>query len=162
MTRWLPYPYLSVGLLATWLLLNQSLSAGHLVIGMVIAILGPLAAGPLELPRMKISNPLMIADLAWAVLNDIIRSNIAVARIVLRPGELRQTSGFIHISLDMRSPYGLASLATILTATPGTAWVNYDSRRGILLLHVLDLVDEAHWIDLVKNRYERRLMEIFE
>jgi multicomponent K+:H+ antiporter subunit E len=27
---------------------------------------------------------------------------------------------------------------------------------------VFDLVDEADWIDLIKNRYERLLLEIFE
>ncbi len=162
MTRWLPYPYLSVGLLAMWLLLNQSVSPGHLILGTVLAILGPLAARPLELPRAKVGQPLMILNLLWVVLEDIVRSNIAVARIVLRLNEPGRTSGFIHIPLDMRSPYALTGLAIIVTATPGTTWVNYDSRRGILLLHVLDLVDEAHWIDLIKSRYERRLMEIFE
>ena len=29
-------------------------------------------------------------------------------------------------------------------------------------LHVLDLVDEETWVRLIKDRYERRLMEIFE
>ena len=33
---------------------------------------------------------------------------------------------------------------------------------GRLLLHVLDLVDEETWVRLIKDRYERRLMEIFE
>jgi multicomponent K+:H+ antiporter subunit E len=31
-----------------------------------------------------------------------------------------------------------------------------------LRLHVLDLVDEAHWVHVVKDRYETRLMRIFE
>ena len=36
------------------------------------------------------------------------------------------------------------------------------SATGRLLLHVLDLVDEETWVRLIKDRYERRLMEIFE
>jgi multicomponent K+:H+ antiporter subunit E len=31
-----------------------------------------------------------------------------------------------------------------------------------LLLHILDLVDRTTWIPLIKGRYERLLMEIFE
>jgi len=162
MTRWLPYPYMSAALLAIWLLLNQTLSPGHLLLGAILAILAPLAAKPLEVPPLRVRQPLKIPDLVWEVLKDIIRSNVAVTRIIVRPGEPKQTSGFVHIPLDLRNPYGLAMLAIIVTATPGTAWVNYDSRRGILLLHTLDLVDEAHWVDLIKTRYERRLMEIFE
>ena len=56
----------------------------------------------------------------------------------------------------------LAALACIVTATPGTVWVEYDSMRGTMLLHVLDLVDEKAWVRTIKNKWERRLMEIFE
>ncbi|MGW8175761.1 MAG: Na+/H+ antiporter subunit E [Stenotrophomonas sp.] len=62
----------------------------------------------------------------------------------------------------MRDRYGLAVLAIIITSTPGTLWVEYESATGRLLLHVLDLVDEETWVRLIKDRYERRLMEIFE
>jgi multicomponent K+:H+ antiporter subunit E len=32
----------------------------------------------------------------------------------------------------------------------------------LLMIHVLDLVDEAEWIRTIKQRYERHLLEIFE
>src|SRR3546814_15568353 len=67
----------------------------------------------------------------------------------------RSTSGFILLPLDLRSRYGLAVLGIIITATPGTLWMQYDSARSVLLVHVLDLVDEAAWIRLIKQRYER-------
>ena len=47
-------------------------------------------------------------------------------------------------------------------ATPGTIWVDYDSRSNTVLLHILDLVDEEQWVRTIKDRYERRLMEVFE
>jgi len=50
----------------------------------------------------------------------------------------------------------------IITSTPGTAWMDYNSARGEVLLHVFDLVDEAEWLDTIKNRYEHLLREIFE
>src|SRR3546814_1767457 len=55
----------------------------------------------------------------------------------------RSTSGFILLPLDLRNRYGLAVLGIIITATPGTLWMQYDSARSVLLVHVLDLVDEA-------------------
>ena len=91
---------------------------------------------------------------------DIWRSNIAVAWLIIRPSHSRRVSGFVVVPLELRDPTGLAILACIVTSTPGTAWVEYDSASNRLLLHVLDLVDEAHWIDLIKNRYERLLLEI--
>ena len=49
-----------------------------------------------------------------------------------------------------------------LTATPGTAWLEYEQEGGRLLLHILDLRSEEEWQELVRDRYEALLMEIFE
>ena len=45
---------------------------------------------------------------------------------------------------------------------PGTAWGEVSLDRSKLLLHVFDLEDEAAFIEMVRTRYERPLMEIFE
>jgi multicomponent K+:H+ antiporter subunit E len=90
-----------------------------------------------------------------------VRSNFAVAAIVLFRRRER-VSGFVHLPLDLSNRHGLAVLALIITATPGTMWVEFDRRRSVLLVHVLDLVDESEWIRLIKGRYEELLLEIFE
>lgn len=159
--RILPYPPLSVLLLALWLMLNQSVSLGHLILGSILAILGPIVFARLDAPPMPMHRPRAMLQLFGIVLFELVRSNLAVARVIL--GQRRQrTSGFARIPLDMRSPYGLAMLAIILTATPGTIWVNYNPASGVLVLHVLDLIDDQDWAKIVKQRYERLLMEIFE
>ncbi len=162
MRRWLPFPLLSCGLLLLWLLLNQSLAAAHLILGAVLSIAGGLALTALEARRIRVRRPAAIVKLTFAVLLDIVRSNIAVGRIILGPRAANQTSGFMTIPLDLKSPYGLAALAIIITSTPGTLWVDYNSTTRLLTIHVLDLVDERAWVATIKHRYERRLMEIFE
>jgi multicomponent K+:H+ antiporter subunit E len=161
MTAFMPYPILSAFLLGLWLLLNQSLSPGHILLGSVVGIAGGLAISALQIPSGRIRRPGAIVRLAFIVLVDIIRSNIAVTRIILTPTR-QATSGFVTIPLDLRNNYGLAILACIITSTPGTVWVNFDSAKGILLIHVLDLIDEAAWHAIIKHRYESLLMEVFE
>lgn len=158
----LPYPLLSATLLVLWLLLNQTISAGHLVLGSVLAILASWAMAALRPEKARIRRPGAAFRLAGMVLVDILRSNIAVGRIIVSSREPGMNAGFLTIPLQLRSRHGLAVLSIIITSTPGTIWVNYDAAKGILLLHVLDLVDETAWIRLIKDRYERRLMEIFE
>jgi multicomponent K+:H+ antiporter subunit E len=109
-------------------------------------------------PRLK--RWYLLPKLLTIVLIDIWRSNLAVAQLILRADQTRRVSGFVIVPLELRDPTGLAILACIISSTPGTAWVEYDSTQNKLLLHVFDLVDEAHWIDLIKNRYERLLLEI--
>jgi multicomponent K+:H+ antiporter subunit E len=160
--RVLPYPILSLSLLLLWLLLNQSLSPGHLLLGTCLAIGGGLVLTALEPSPVHLHRPAALVILGWLVLLDIVRSNIAVARIILGRRLPAVTSGFVDIPLDLRAPHGLATLAMIITATPGTIWVNYDPPTGVLTIHVLDLVDESIWSRTIKGRYERWLMEIFE
>lgn len=162
MTRWLPYPLLTLCLVVMWLLLNQSVSAGQILLGVGVALLAASAMAALRPEKARIRWTMAIPRLAGIVLADIVRSNIAVGRIVLFRKQRERVSGFIHLPLDMRDRYGLAVLALIITATPGTLWMQHDAARNILLVHVLDLVDEEAWIRLIKARYERLLMEIFE
>lgn len=162
MRRWLPYPLLSLALFALWLVLNQTLAASHLVVATALAVGGALSVAALELPSVRLRRPRAMLKLSCLVLKDIVRSNIAVARIILGPTHAEERSGFMRIPLELRAPYGLATLGIIITATPGTLWVSFDSATGELTIHVLDLVDESAWIATIKNRYERLLREIFE
>ncbi|MGC2086295.1 MAG: Na+/H+ antiporter subunit E [Bradyrhizobium sp.] len=162
MTRLLPFPIVSFCLLALWLLLNQAVSFGHVLLGCVIALVGGRIMTVLELPRVRVKRPAVILRLLRLVAVDIVRSNLAVGRIVLGLGRRQRRAGFVEIPLDMRDPYGLASLACIITSTPGTLWVNFDAQKATLMIHVLDLVDQEEWIRTVKDRYERHLLEIFE
>lgn len=161
MTRLLPYPLLALFLFFMWVALSESYTPGWIVLGVVIAFAGTWAMTALRLDKPRLRRPLAMLRLAGAVTVDIARSNIAVARIILQR-QSRPTSGFIHIPLDLRDHNGLAVLACIITATPGSIWLNYDKASGVLLIHVLDLIDEMTWIELIKHRYERLLMEIFE
>lgn len=161
MTRLLPFPLMTLILLALWLLLNQSLSPGHVLLGGIVGLVGGWALARLEPPKARLRRPGAICRLAALVLMDILRSNIAVALIIIGLERRRLTSGFVEIPLELRNPYGLAALAVIITSTPGTLWVDFDPESGTLTIHVLDLIDETEWIRTIKGRYEQQLLEIF-
>lgn len=162
MKRVLPYPLLSLGLLLMWLLLTQ-FSAGHLVLGSAIAITAGLVYAKLEPAPIRPRAFWPLLRLAGIVGLDIIRSNIAVAGLMLTNGRHgARRSAFVEIPLRLRNPVGLTLLGIIVTATPGTAWLEYDAASGTLLLHVFDMVDEGDWIALIRDRYEALLLEAFE
>ncbi len=162
MRRWLPYPHWSVFLFLVWLMLNQSVALKHVLLGAILAFGGSWLLAALQPAHGRIRRPKAIIKLVFLVLADVVRSNIAVGKIVLFRNLETQTSGFVCIPLALRDPYGLMVLACIITSTPGTLWVNFDSTRGVLMIHVLDLIDEDAWIEMIQNRYERLLREIFE
>jgi multicomponent K+:H+ antiporter subunit E len=159
--RWLPYPLLSCLLALIWLVLNQTLSPGMVVLGIVLGVALAKVFGLLHPPKARIRNYPLALRLLLRVVFDIVRSNFAVGSLILRgAGEVR--SGFVAIPLTLIDQHGLAVLACIITSTPGTIWVSHDPASNVLLIHVLDLVDEGTWISTIQQRYERPLLEIFQ
>lgn len=162
MSRVLPYPLFSLAMVVMWMMLTR-FSLGHLLLGSLIAVGAGRAMSALQPSRVRIRNWHLLARLLLVVTWDIVRSNIAVAGLILSGGRHgRRRSGFVDIPLALRDPTALTILAIIITATPGTAWIEYDSNRGHLLIHVFDLIEPAEWVELIKTRYEHMLMEVFE
>jgi len=160
----LPHPILSLGLFGGSLLLSGSTAPPSLALALLMALAAPQIMRVLDVEPVRLRKPLTWLSFAVVVARDVIRSNWEVALVVLglNPSGDKRVSGFVHIPLEMRNRYGLAVLAVVITSTPGTIWVEYEDATGVLLLHILDLQDGDDWAERIKNRYERRLMEIFE
>ncbi len=160
MRRWFPHPLMSAFLALAWLLLQRSVAPADVVTGLILGTGLALAFDRLGASAVRVRRPGTLLRLGGRVLLDIARSNLAVAAIIVlnrRP----VSSGFVRIPLQLTDPYALAMLACIITATPGTIWVSHDSTQRVLVIHVLDLIDEASWIRTIKQRYEQPLLEIF-
>lgn len=164
MSRILPAPLLSATLLATWLLLNNTLAAGQVMLGMLLAVAVPLLAAGARQESVSAGRrsvrALAAARLALRVLGDIVVSNIDVARRILGPESALQPR-FVWVPLDLRDPHGVAALAMVVTLTPGTVSADLSADRSRLLVHGLHVPDADQLIATVKQRYEAPLLEIF-
>ncbi len=162
MKKILPAPLVSFGLFVVWLLLNQSLSRGHLLLALVLALGLPVMFKELRPQKVRVRHLGTVLRLCFTVVLDTTESNIAVLRLLLRPGTRRHPSDFVKIPLQLRDPNGLAVLAMIVCITPGTVWAELSRDRSMLMLHVLEVHDREAIVHHVQTRYERPLMEIFE
>ena len=162
MKRWLPSPWLSLGLFGGWLLLARSGSIGQVLLGLLVALVVPLLAAPLR-PR---PGPLrrwgLLARLIGRVGLEVVRSALEVARGIARARRRPPRGAFVTIPLELRDVHALAALAMISAVIPGTVWAELAPDRSALLMHVFDLGDEAAFIARFKRAYEHPLKEIFE
>lgn len=156
----LPYPLLSAAVLAMWLLLSGA-ARGQILLGSIIAIFCGLVMTQLQQRKIHMRNTRLLPILLWRIVCDILSSNIAVAKIIITGGKKKHPSGFIILNISLKNHMAIAILSCILTATPGTAWIAYNRRSGKLILHILDLQEEAYWHNHIKKRYENLLAEIF-
>ena len=155
-----PYPILTACLIVMWLLLN-GFTLGQFVLGALVAVVASWAMASLRPEKPNLAKWYLLPKLFLRVVYDIVVSNLAVAWVILRSGRRRHSPGFLTIHLEIRNQFALALLAVILTSTPGSAWLEYDSNDNTVLLHVLDIQNEAAWRETIKNRYEKLLLEIF-
>jgi multicomponent K+:H+ antiporter subunit E len=160
----LPSPLLSLSLFVTWLMLNESASAGHLLLGAVFALGLPHLTDRLRPDKPGLSHWGDVAKLTAVVLLDIVRSNLAVAKLILGP-ESRIQPRFVWLPLAIRDPHGIVALAGVITMTPGTLSADLSDDRRHLLIHAFDVDDDAAEATLIADiraRYEAPLMRIFE
>ncbi len=158
----LPAPLLSASLCAIWLALARSVSAGQVVLGLVLAIAIPILTNRLRVIT-RVRRPLVIVRFILLVGADVVRSNLEVAWGVIAWRWRRPVAKFVTIPLELRDPVGLAALSMVTTVVPGTVWSEIAVDQHALLLHVWDVdYDEQDFITRFKARYEQPLREIFE
>lgn len=160
MNRFLPHPWLSFSLLLLWLLLNNTLSAGHVVLGGVLALLIPILTHAFWPEQVSIRRPGVLLRFVLTVLWDILIANMIVARRILG-SQHKLHPGFIRIPLDVQTPIGISLLANTISLTPGTVSCDLAPDHRSLLVHALHLEDAEAEVAQIKSRYEAPLKEIF-
>lgn len=162
--RWLPRPFASLALAALWLALNGSLAPGHLAIAVAVGLGLPLLLAAVWPASRGFRRPLRAAALSLGLLAvflwDVVVANLQVARAVLSPTG-RLSPGFVTVPVELEDPTAVVLLALTITLTPGTLTVDVAPDRRSLVVHGLDVPDPDAAVRTIKERYERRLREIF-
>ena len=158
---WLPRPFLSLVLLVVWLLMNNTFSLGHILLGTILALGIPLLTEPLQTQQMSVKRPLKLIRYILVLKWDIVVANLAVAKLILGPTKSLQP-GFVAYPLNLTGDLPITLLASTISLTPGTLSAEVSKDKKWLYIHALDLPSEQALIDEIKQRYETPLKEIFQ
>ncbi|TMP30305.1 Na+/H+ antiporter subunit E [Pseudoalteromonas rubra] len=169
--KWLPTPFRSLMLFIVWLLLNNSVAPGHLILAAILAVAIPLATFPFRTKQPLVLKPGKALQYLLMVLYDILMANIEVAIKILGPTR-KLKPAFVKVPIDLAQSMPITILASTVSLTPGTVSAEVypwpedmadgaEPQQRYLLIHVLDLDDEAALIDTIKTRYEKPIKEIF-
>jgi multicomponent K+:H+ antiporter subunit E len=162
LSKLLPHPLLTLTLIAVWQMLMNTVSIGTLVFGVILGIIVPIITAAYWPDRPRLIKPLKFAEYCLIVMWDIIVANVVVAGIVLFKPNARINSQWVTVPIDLNSAEAITMLAGTITMTPGTLTADVSACGHALLVHCLDTDDPEAVRDEIKQRYERRLKEIFE
>ncbi|RUO76572.1 Na+/H+ antiporter subunit E [Idiomarina tyrosinivorans] len=161
MTKIIPAPWLSLLLFAVWLLLQNSLANGILVLGAILAIAIPLLTRKAWPDHVRLKRPDLALIYFMRLLVDIVQANFAIAALIL--GRNRNLKpALVEFPLDIQADLPVTILASTISLTPGTISASVSDGRKSLLIHALNVDDPQAMIHDIKKRYESRLKEIFE
>lgn len=159
--RWLPNPALTVLLTLLWLLLNNTLNLGHLLLGLFLGWSIPLLVRGFLVEVPAVRKPLQLCTFMLKVFCDIVRANLTVAKLVLGPTRNLRPA-FVEVPMLIEDDFVLAVLTSIISLTPGTVSSGLSPDHKTLLLHALDAPDVDALVQEIKTRYEAPLLEIFQ
>jgi multicomponent K+:H+ antiporter subunit E len=161
MRRLLPHPLLSVVLAILWLLLANSFTAGHIVLGTLLGWLIPFATSPFWPEQIRVRHGATLVRYLAIVVVDIVHGSFLVAGLILK-GPKRLRPAFVDVPLALRTDLAISLLANTISLTPGTVSALLSIDRCTLVVHALDVDDADELIARIKARYEAPLQKIFE
>ena len=159
--RLVPHPVLTLLLAVVWTMLQNDISAGMVVFGIILGIIIPWGTSIWWPDTPKGVRVGKLISYSLLVIWDIVVANIQVAWIVLTVPNSKLKPTWIVVPLELRQPEAITVLAGTITLTPGTVSSDLSDEGHSLLVHVLHTDDPDGVRDEIKTRYERRLKEIF-
>jgi multicomponent K+:H+ antiporter subunit E len=159
---WLiPHPFLTLMLACVWTILQNEVSSGMVVFGILLGVIIPWGTSiwwPDTPKGFRLGKMITYSIL---VVWDIIIANIQVAWIVLSVPNSKLKPAWIVIPLELHQPEAITILAGTITLTPGTVSADLSDGGHSLLVHVLHTDDPDAVTEEIMTRYQRRLKEIF-
>jgi multicomponent Na+:H+ antiporter subunit E len=151
-----------VALVLLWGAITGNFATSNLLLG------GVAALAAIALLRRSFSQPVhwnklrAIAALGLSFFVELLKSAIRVAAIVLAPNlrtALRPT--IIAFPLGVKSAGEIATLANLITLTPGTLSVDVSEDHSVLYVHVLNFTTPETFIAELQQGFERQVREVF-
>jgi multicomponent K+:H+ antiporter subunit E len=159
---WLiPHPFLTLMLACVWTILQNEVSSGMVVFGILLGVIIPWSTSIWWPDTPKGFHLGKMITYSILVVWDIIIANIQVAWIVLSVPNSKLKPAWIVIPLELHQPEAITILAGTITLTPGTVSADLSDGGHSLLVHVLHTDDPDAVTEEIMTRYQRRLKEIF-
>ena len=148
-------------LTAAWVALTGEVTLANVLEGAIVSALLLVLVRFRGRRGVQLSKAPKAVGLFLSVLKELLLSNAAVARSILRPVS-SLSPGIVAVPLDLTSDAGITVLANLVTLTPGTLSLDVSPDRRTLYVHALDVADPDAFRREVKEGFERRVKEVFE
>jgi len=150
---------LNVILAFTWMFLQVSYDPVTFIVGFLLGLLIIYLLRRFFTGRFYLWRVLAVVNLILLFIKELVLSNIAVVKTVIKP-KLDMQPGIFALPTDLEKDWEITLLANLITLTPGTLVVDVSDDQKILYVHAMDVPDVQESITSIKQSFERAIMEV--
>ncbi len=142
-----------------WVALTANVSAPNFLLGFLLGY-GVLTLAERQLPALAGYSRRLprIIRFVFFYLRELIKANARVAYDVATPSYFMRP-GVIAVPLEARTDAEIATVANLISLTPGTLSLDVSNDRRVLYIHAMYIDDEAQLMEDIKY-LEHRVLEV--
>lgn len=100
-----------------------------------------------------------VVKLTLIFLKELVLSNIAVLKVVLKP-KLDMRPGIFAYETVLTQDWEITVLSSLITLTPGTLVIDVSDDNKTLYIHAMDIDDVDEAIKSIKDSFEKAILEV--
>lgn len=150
---------LNIFLALVWTFLQGELRGGNFAVGLLLGYL-IIAISERALGQGAYAGKIaQVVSFVGFVLWDIFTASLSLAWLIVQPRP-RLQPGVVAVPLDADSDIEIATVANLITLSPGTLTLDISNDRKTLYVHTMVLEDAEAFRRSIKDGYERRVIEV--
>ena len=143
----------------TWVALTGVLYYSNFLFGFAIGFFLLWLMNRNETDQRYFNRVPKIIGFVLYFLYEMVRANIQVAYDVITP-KFFMKPGIVKYPMEARSDFEINMLSTMISLTPGTLIIDVSEDRKAIYIHAMYMNSKEQFIQQIKERVERRLLEI--
>ncbi|WP_419886909.1 Na+/H+ antiporter subunit E [Neobacillus niacini] len=97
--------------------------------------------------------------LTFIFIKELILSNIAIVKIVLKP-KLDMRPAIFAMDTVLTKDWQITLLSSLITLTPGTLVIDVSEDNKTLFIHAMNIGEVEDEINSIKNSFEKAILEV--
>ena len=152
---------MSLILAVFWMFATGAFTWPNVALGAVVGLGCALAGRESSQLFYGWPNPWAGLQLLFEVTYGVLKSGLQVAYWTLKPRQALEPA-IVAVPVELKGDFSTMLFANLITLTPGSLSVAFDSERRLLYVHTLRLRDEEALIAQLKRDYETPIRKFFE
>ena len=142
-----------------WMFLTGSLDAARFIIGFFLGMILIYAMRRFFKSRFYMVKVMAIAKLTLMFFWELLKANVEVLRIVLRP-KMDLKPGIFKYDTELKEEWEVTLLSLLITLTPGTLVMDISDDNESLYIHAIDISDAEDAVAAIRDSFEKAIMEV--